>query len=272
MAKKKVKNWLLKKFQIVVRKKNYEIIWRFNTSTWRVIVFVFLFIVISFTASYFLIGYTPIESTLPNFPSLEQKKMMLDNYRLSDSLLKEIESRDKYFTMIRDFVLDEVPIDEEYVVSPKELSQQEIEEFNDPTVPRKEKHAQKITFKRDEIPKLLAPIDGVIANEFDAQKEHYGIDIISPKPTTIKATLSGMVILTDFTLKSGYTVIIQHNNNLVSIYKHCESIITSQGAFVDVGQAIAIYGNSGDESTGKHLHFELWKKGYPLNPSEYINL
>lgn len=271
MQKNKFKNWLKKKYQLVFRKKNYEIIWHINFNTWQIIIFCFLLLIINFAINYFLIGYTTIETTLPNFPDNKQKEMISENYRLSDSLLKEVEKRDKYLEMIRSFVLDDIPIDEEFIVSPNSLTEEEIQDFNDPTVAREEKHSQTITFKKDEIPKLFTPIQGIITKEFDKENEHYGIDIASPQQTIVKATLSGMVILTDFTLKYGYTIIIQHNSNLISVYKHCASIITQQGTYVDIGQAIAIYGSTGEESSGQHLHFELWKKGYPINPINYIN-
>ena len=87
----------------------------------------------------------------------------------------------------------------------------------------------------------------------------------------IKATADGTVVYSDWTVENGYCIGIQHNGNLFSIYKHNAVLLKEEGDFVNAGDAIAIYGNSGSLSTGPHLHFELWYNGTPLNPEDYIS-
>lgn len=118
---------------------------------------------------------------------------------------------------------------------------------------------------------LIPPLKGEISNAFNPVERHYGIDLLAPKDTPVKAVLSGFVISSDWTLETGNTVCIQHENNLVSFYKHNAINLKKVGTYVKAGEAVAIIGNTGVLSTGPHLHFELWQNGTPVNPTEYIS-
>jgi murein DD-endopeptidase MepM/ murein hydrolase activator NlpD len=102
------------------------------------------------------------------------------------------------------------------------------------------------------------------------KNDHYAIDLVAKKGTKIKSILEGTVILSDWNPKTGYVIGIQHPNNFISFYKHCSRLLKQAGDVVTVGEYIAIIGNSGELSTGPHLHLELWKNGVPLNPESYI--
>ena len=102
-------------------------------------------------------------------------------------------------------------------------------------------------------------------------QDHNGLDILAPKNTPIKAVMDGVVILSDWTLETGNTIGIMHDNQVMSFYKHNSSLLKKNGAIVRAGEAIAIIGNTGTLSSGPHLHFELWYKGKPVDPSRYIN-
>jgi murein DD-endopeptidase MepM/ murein hydrolase activator NlpD len=117
---------------------------------------------------------------------------------------------------------------------------------------------------------LASPLSGQVSKNFTMGQKHYGIDIIAPKNTPIKAIADGFVISSDWTLETGNTIAIQHNNNVVSFYKHNSVLLKKTGDRVKSGEAIAIIGNTGEQTTGPHLHFELWKDGRALNPAEYI--
>ncbi|HRG91008.1 MAG TPA: M23 family metallopeptidase, partial [Chitinophagales bacterium] len=67
-----------------------------------------------------------------------------------------------------------------------------------------------------------------------------------------------------------YVITVQHANDLVSIYKHNSKLLKKTGAYIKAGEVIAVVGNTGELSTGPHLHFELWHKGRSLNPKDYI--
>ncbi|MBK8505637.1 MAG: M23 family metallopeptidase [Saprospiraceae bacterium] len=117
----------------------------------------------------------------------------------------------------------------------------------------------------------MPPITGSISLEFDPQKDHFGIDINAAPNTAIKAIMSGFIIFSGWTLETGNTIGIQHDQNLISFYKHNSSLLKSTGTFVQAGEAVAIIGNTGTLSSGPHLHFELWQAGKPVDPTDYIN-
>ncbi len=118
---------------------------------------------------------------------------------------------------------------------------------------------------------LMPPISGVVSNGFDPQTDHLGVDVLAPHDTPVKAIWDGHVITADWTLETGYTIGIQHTNDMVSFYKHNASLLKRTGAFVRAGEAIAIIGNTGKLTSGPHLHFELWLQGKPVDPTNYIN-
>ena len=117
---------------------------------------------------------------------------------------------------------------------------------------------------------FFTPLKGMITNNFDPEGEHYGIDIVAAKNEAIKATLDGSVIFAGWTLKTGYTIAIQHQGNLISVYKHNSALLKKEGDDVKAGEAVAIIGETGELSNGPHLHFELWYNGMPVNPRDYM--
>ncbi|MFC3198912.1 M23 family metallopeptidase [Parapedobacter deserti] len=114
------------------------------------------------------------------------------------------------------------------------------------------------------------PIKGIISSSFNPQEQHYAVDIAVKQHEPVRATLSGHVVFASYTPETGYVVIVQHGNNILSLYKHCASIIKKVGSFVRGGEVIAFAGDTGELSTGPHLHFELWHNGNPVNPTDYI--
>ncbi|MCW5923824.1 MAG: M23 family metallopeptidase [Saprospiraceae bacterium] len=118
---------------------------------------------------------------------------------------------------------------------------------------------------------FMPPVSGEITASFDLQKNHFGIDVAAPKNTAIKAAANGVVISAGYTVETGYSIAIQHPNNVVTMYKHNSVLLKQAGIAVKAGEAIAIIGNTGENTTGPHLHFELWYKGRAVDPSDYIN-
>lgn len=118
---------------------------------------------------------------------------------------------------------------------------------------------------------FFTPIEGIITTPFSAKMEHYGIDIVAKENEPIKCIADGMVIFATWTVETGWVIAIQHSKNLISIYKHNATLFKKAGNFVTAGEVIAIIGNSGELSTGPHLHFELWYEGNAVNPENFIN-
>ena len=118
---------------------------------------------------------------------------------------------------------------------------------------------------------FFVPINGLVTNHFNADKKHYGVDVVANADAVIKATADGTVVFADWSYEGGYVIGIQHNSNILSVYKHNATIMCREGDMVKAGDAIAVLGGGGSTSTGPHLHFELWFKGTPLNPEDYIS-
>jgi len=118
---------------------------------------------------------------------------------------------------------------------------------------------------------FMPPVTGEVMSPFDLQKNHFGLDVAAPKNTAVKAVADGVVISSGYTVETGYSIAIQHPNNVVTMYKHNSVLLKKAGSAVKAGEAIAIIGNSGENTSGPHLHFELWHKGRAVNPSDYIN-
>lgn len=271
--KNKIIKWFRKKYNLFLyHGKSYDIIWKLKFNRLSFVIILTISVLIFFSMSYVVIAYTSIKENIPDFPTEETKLMIYENAIKADSLLAEIEKRDLYLKMIQDLIYEDIPIDQQFVVPTQHLNEKQIREFNNPTLPRKkiEERLSNVVSSKEYIPNLFPPIKGIIVSVFNKSKAHYGTDIVSSGATTINAVLGGTVLISDYTVKDGYTVIIQHKFDLVSVYKHNKSIMVTVGQYVEIGQAIAVYGNSGENTSGEHLHFELWKKGIPLNPEDYI--
>jgi murein DD-endopeptidase MepM/ murein hydrolase activator NlpD len=117
---------------------------------------------------------------------------------------------------------------------------------------------------------FFCPLKGVISQGYNPVTHPY-IDITAPEGSVVKATLDGTVIYAGWSDDTGYTIQIQHEGDIVSIYRHNEKLLKRSGDKVTAGSPIALIGNTGELTTGDHLHFELWHKGEAVDPTRYIN-
>ena len=117
---------------------------------------------------------------------------------------------------------------------------------------------------------LFQPISGIVSDKFNPGNEHFGTDIVANKDEPVKCVADGTVIFASFTTDSGYVIGVQHRSNLISVYKHNSELLKNVGSFVSAGEIISIIGNTGELTTGPHLHFELWHSGVPVDPEEFV--
>ena len=228
-----------------------------------------------------IIAYTPLRENIPGYPSVKTRQMIIRNYVLVDSLENEIITRDKYFEKLQTLFLGEVP-SEESPVSETGIKAHEVEfrSFNADSVFQdkllEERLGLSITKNSKRLPGIanihfFTPLRGMITNKFNAKTEHLAIDIVGTLNARISNVLDGTVIFAGWTMDTGHSIYIQHENNIISAYKHNAELLKSVGDRVKAGEVIAIMGNSGELTTGPHLHFELWHNGTALDPETYID-
>ena len=118
---------------------------------------------------------------------------------------------------------------------------------------------------------FFTPLSGLISDGYNNKTKHFGIDLVAKEKSRISSVLEGTVIISHWAYETGYVIGVQHKNDYLSFYKHNSVLLKSVGDYVNAGDHIAIIGNSGELSSGPHLHFELWHKGTPVNPENYIS-
>ena len=228
-----------------------------------------------------LIAFTPLREYVPGYSSARLKKeASLLNYK-TDSLVRELELNKQYYSSIRkvltgDIASVEFNRDSIMELAKNDLDYLEVEKNKEDSILRAkvEKEDKYNLFESSIDPSnfvLFPPVNGTISDDYDIKEKHYAVDVVVATNTPIKAVADGTVIFAEWTVETGYVVIMEHNQELISVYKHNSAITKSQGDLVKAGEVIAMSGNTGELSTGPHLHFELWSKGYPVNPTNFID-
>ena len=230
-----------------------------------------------------LVGYTPMNQFVPGKASGRLHKELIVIMLKTDSLEKKLLENELYLKNITAIVNGEDPIaiqmegDTINIALEAELSFKKSKEDSLLRIAVEAEDKISITAKRDkknldlENVLFFSPIKGVITNSFDSKKEHFGTDIVAKEDEPIKCVFDGVVVISHWTSETGYVIGVQHANGVFSLYKHNSILFKSVGEYVRSGEAIAVIGNSGDLSSGPHLHFELWYKGVAVNPENYIS-
>ncbi len=228
-----------------------------------------------------IIAFTPLREFIPGYTDVNLRKQGIKNTLKMDSLELALKQKEQYILNINKIIQgeplqfnDSVVVDTN--VNYKNITNEPISEDSMLRVMIESEEKYNLFKSAKNRPEgissftFFTPIKGIITEMFNAKSEHFGVDLVAPKNEAIKATLDGTVIFAEWTLETGYVIEIQHTNNLISVYKHNSVLHKKQGDKVNAGDVIAIVGNSGELSTGPHLHFELWYNGIPINPQEYI--
>ena len=228
----------------------------------------------------YIIAFTPLREFIPGYASTKLKKDATELALKSDSLTTAFKKNDAYIKSIKKiltgdleyakFNKDSILASATEAVSDEELKPSKADLKLRSEVEQEDKYNLFEKAKPKVSTVLFPPVKGMITEKFNPKDKHYAVDIALAKNTPIKSILSGKVIFADWTPNTGNVVIIRHNNGFISVYKHAASVTVSQGDAVRTGEVIALAGSTGQESTGVHLHFELWKDGYPIDPSIFI--
>ncbi len=228
-----------------------------------------------------LIAFTPLREFIPGYANVSVRKQGVENFIKSDSIELALAHNNLYIDNIK-HIIQGNPIkfnDKTYVdssVNYKTITNEPIEEDSMLRNMIETEEKYNLFNKAGSTPGnissfiFLQPLIGIVTNRFNFKEQHFGIDVVAPKNEAIKATLDGTVIFAEWTAETGYVIELQHADNIISIYKHNSVLHKKVGDHVKAGEVIAIVGNSGELTTGPHLHFELWYNGIPINPEDYM--
>ena len=280
---------LKKKRIIILDVDNFEEKRSYTTSKFNVFVLLSFFTILLGFLTFALISYSSLKNLIPGYPNPTQQQEIKNKSIVIDQKLTELLSKTEkeklYINNVMQILNGSIPIDEKDTSwkKIKTSSNSNTNKISSSEKSMREKVQNREKFDIDIIPGgalksevlpellLFPPIKGEITNKMNISSGHYGVDIIAPKNEAVSSILNGTIIYHNWSPTDGHVVHIQHKKNLISIYKHNSEILKEIGDFVESGEPIAIVGNSGEHSTGPHLHFELWHNGYPLDPEIFIN-
>ena len=229
-----------------------------------------------------IVAFTPVKTFIPGYPDAHSKRAAIQNAIKVDSLENEIFRWEMYSENLRRVLSGEPIVNLDSVaVSIRKQSQEQLKEAKlirqdsilRQVVRDEEQFGISARNQRDlpiEGVLFFTPLKGAVSQGYD-QHMHPAVDITAPAGSVVKAVLNGTVISADWSKDTGYTMYVQHDGDIISAYKHNSRLLKSVGDKVTAGSPIAIIGNTGELTTGTHLHFELWHKGNTVNPTKFIN-
>ncbi len=238
-------------------------------------VIVFILIIFCITA------YTPVRTFIPGYPDAHSKRAAIQNAMRIDSLERVVKSWELYTENLRRVLDGADPVSIDSIMGRKDRTLQatgSMEAGKQDSILRekviKEEQFDLSERRQRDLPiegmHFFVPLKGVISQGYDKIVHPY-IDITAPANSVVMAVLDGTVIFAGWNDEAGYTIQIQHENDIVSTYKHNQKLLKKTGDKVSAGSPVALVGNTGSLSTGDHLHFELWYKGNAVDPTKYIN-
>ena len=258
-----------------------EEVWSFRLSRLSAFASLALFALLLIGVTSFIIIKTPIRNYLPGYLDVEVRKEIVQNALRADSLERMMNIYSLYMNNVTGILNGTMPIDSvrqidslaranpNYEIPKTEREEQfvkeieEAEKYNLTVIEGKPATTDAFFFYK--------PVNGMVSSHYDQQQKHYGVDLTAKEKESVAATLDGTVVFAGYDPNYGNVIQLQHKNGFLSIYKHNDMLLKKVGDKVKAGEAIAIVGNTGKLSTGPHLHFELWYKGNPVNPEEYIS-
>ena len=233
-------------------------------------------IIVSITTS--IIFFTPVREYIPGYDTTKMRIQAINNLERLDSLINQLSINENYLEAVFQTINGEdyknIYTNESQRIS-VDLSELDMSLRVEDSILRKVvEREDKFNVIESETQTLnlemSPPVRGIIIESFDVSIKHYGIDIVLKEQTPVKAVADGIVLLSEWTIDSGHTVIVYHKDQLTSVYKHNYLSKVKTGDYVKQGQVVALSGNTGELTSGPHLHFELWDSNGPINPEDFI--
>lgn len=286
MAKEKknkrlwIQNLLNRYRMVVINETTLEEKFFIRISQFNIIVLVILFVTLTAIGSFFLVAYTPLKEFIPGYTSLTIRKEAIRNSFLLDSLTLEFEKQDLFISSIKSALTGEINWEENSLLDDKSQSPEVLNSDN--AMSEADSLLRLEVIQEDKynvIPNdlsnvkylLYPPAVGPISQKYDADKRHFAVDIALKENAPIMAVAHGTVIFSEWTAETGHVIIVKHDYGLLSVYKHNSFLEKYQGDLVRAGEVIAKAGDTGELSTGWHLHFELWINGFSADPTDFID-
>lgn len=223
--------------------------------------------------------------------SPKQRGITIEDYRIRqaivdealriDSLEQVFELQNRYITNLQDIIAGTVSVDTVYSVDSLARQRSELlmeRSEREETFMRQYEEAERYNITSQAQPvndvrsiSIFRPTGGLVSKSYNALDQHWGVDIAASPNQSVVSVLDGTVLMSTYTSDNGYTIVVVHPGELISVYKHCESLLKKTGDRVKQGEVVALVGRGKDSSLqGSHLHFELWYQGQPLDPETYI--
>jgi murein DD-endopeptidase MepM/ murein hydrolase activator NlpD len=226
-----------------------------------------------------IIAFTPLRNYLPGYMNSEVRNQIVENALTVDSLQDVLNRQNLYIMNIQDIFSGKVKVDSVQTLDSltnartdtlMERTQRE-EVFRQQYEEREKYNLTSISSQPDiNVLMLYRPTRGMIVTHFDEKQKHFGTDIVANANESVLAVTDGTVVLSSYTADAEYVIAVQHNQNLLSFYKHCGTLLKQEGDRVKGGEVIALVGKKGTQDAKPHLHFELWVKGHPVDSEKYI--
>ena len=281
---KKKKHTLLDKLSerfhiLIVNEKTLERKKLLSSSSLNLAFSSFIAFLVVLSASFLLIYFTPLKEYFRGYTSIELRQNAVENSMKLDSLESLYITQSNYINSLKDLLsgnLSYEELDENLSRNENRVTELEIVNTNQEdsllrALVEEEDKYNAFDIQGERFTTVLfPPVKGGLSSAFDINSKHYGIDIVMPENSPVHSISEGIVVFSEWTSATGFVIIIEHLNGLTSIYKHNSSIVKSQGDRVGTGEIIAFTGNTGELTTGPHLHFELWYQGEPVDPQSYI--
>ena len=283
--KKTLSAWLSNRYQLVIRnEEDLEEKSTFSFSYAKLISLGTVLLLILVALSLVLSTTMLARWLNPAYTEQENEKRLIQLATEVDALEQQTSQQKKFIALLQSIIEGKEPPTEELSQPKKQQTEEATVAYTAEQLAEADAHLRS-EFENDEpgfLPTyhkplnglqelfLCPPVKGIITTPFKQTIRHYGVDIVAKQNSPIKAVADGIVIFSSWTVETGWVIMIQHSNNLVSVYKHNASVLRKVGSFVKRGDVITIIGNSGELSTGPHLHFELWHNGNAINPEYFI--
>tara|TARA_X000001036_G_scaffold288970_1_gene268452 strand:+ start:20 stop:886 length:867 start_codon:yes stop_codon:yes gene_type:complete len=280
--KKNSINKLSRSYKVVVSSEDtFEERLSFSTNKFNVFLVLSLYsiILIAFTIS--VVFFTQIREMVPGYSSSDLLTQAIYLTKKTDSLENELELNNTFYKSIENVLsgkTEQIIYKDTLALSNEKDNidfQAVLTNAEDSILRKYVEEEDKFNLTKNELvienKMFVSPVKGQITQKFDPLNNHFALDILVDTGTPVKSILEGKVIFSEWSVDTGHVLIIDHGDNIISVYKHNSKVLKTQNNFVKAGEVIAYSGNQGTLSTGPHLHFELWKNGTPINPEPLFN-